>query len=320
MNLLMGEASDFEQDQLQLMMEQHENVAAYYQHLQHLHGLLCEVAIDEFSAQNDVPESRDAWRLSTDRRNQLLAVLDGQDHQTSANVVVLAAPTKKAQRSLWSRWSTVGILAAAASLLVSFMLLPMTQTYRSVATNFARSKSSQDASAGAPLSYFNGRPMAAVTDNVMKQEVAESMVIPAIKPDTNLTDNDDFIRRRANPGLPSLQSASPSQAVMPPPSATVPGRASAKRDVASGEVTSVGMGSMASGGMGGGGMGGAEALQRRNVETGKALRYLAPGSESKNQAYPYKAAIVPAAPGGRPDRGTSEPANSPIVNSTDMNS
>jgi Mg-chelatase subunit ChlD len=77
---------------------------------------------------------------------------------------------------------------------------------------------------------------------------------------------------------------------------------------------------MASGGMGGGGMGGAEALQRRNVETGKALRYLAPGSESKNQAYPYKAAIVPAAPGGRPDRGTSEPANSPIVNSTDMNS
>ena len=52
------------------------------------------------------------------------------------------------------------------------------------------------------------------------------------------------------------------------------------------------------------------------------MRYLAPGSESKNQAYPYQAAIVPAAPGvpgGAPGLGISEPANSPIVNSTDMN-
>ncbi|MFY7876278.1 MAG: hypothetical protein ACOVQM_12585, partial [Pirellula sp.] len=199
MNLLMGEASDFEQDQLQLMMEQHENVAAYYQHLQHLHGLLCEVAVDEFSAQNDVSESRDAWRLSTERRNQLLAVLDGQKHNASAKVVVLAAPTKKAQRSLLSRWSTVGILAAAASVLVSFMLLPMTQSYRSVATNFARNKSSTRVSEGRPLTYFNEKPMAAAPGNVTKQEVAESVASPDYAV-AEPADNDHFFRGRAKPG------------------------------------------------------------------------------------------------------------------------
>ena len=306
MNLLMGEASDFEQDQLQLMMEQHANVAAYYQHLQHLHGLLYEVAVDEFSAQNDVPESRDAWRLSTDRRNQLLAVFDGQEHNASGKVVVLAAPTKKAQRSLLSRWSTVGILAAAASLLVSFMLLPMTQSYRSVATNFATSKSSQDASAGTPQGYFNERPMAAAAGNVTKQEVAESVASPAYGR-AEPADKDRFFRDRAKPGLPSLQSASPSQGVMPPPSVSAPGRAPVDPGLASGDMTSGGMDGKASGGMGGG-MGGAEALQRGSVEAGKALRYLAPGSESQNQAYPYQAAIVPAKPGA--DGRTAGQANS----------
>lgn len=321
MNLLMGEASDFEQDQLQLMMEQHENVAAYYQHLQHLHGLLCEVAVDEFSAQNDVPESRDAWRLSTDRRNQVLAVLDGQEHQTAAKVVVLAAPTKKAQRSLWSRWSTVGILAAAASLLVSFMLLPMTQSYRSVARNFAAIKSSQDVSGGTPLTYFNEKPMAAAPGNVTKQEVAESVASPDYAV-AEPADNDHFFRGRAKPGKPSVQSASPSQGGMPPPSMSAPGGAPVDRGLASGDMTSDGRGGMASGGMGGsgmasggmgGGMGGAEASQRGSVEAGKALRYLAPGSESKNQMNNYQNTIVPAKPGanGRA-AGQANNWNSPV--------
>jgi hypothetical protein len=77
------------------------------------------------------------------------------------------------------------------------------------------------------------------------------------------------------------------------------------RDLASGDATSVGMAS--------GGMGGAQSLQRGSVEAGKALRYLAPGSESKNQAYPYQAAIVPAKPGanGRA-AGQANSLNSPV--------
>lgn len=315
MNLLMGEASDFEQDQLQLMMEQHANVATYYQHLQHLHGLLCEVAVDELTTQNDASSSKDTWRLSTERRNQLLVVLNGKEHNASAKVV-LSMPTNKAPRSLWSRWSTVGILVTAASVLVSFMLLPMTQTYRSIATNVAAPKSSMSVSGGPSRPNFDGRPLIVANGNVTKQDAAESVASSAYRR-ADQADNSDFIRGRANPGLPSLQSASPSQAVMPPPSVSVPGRASVNRGLASGGMTSGGMGGMASGGMGGSGMGsgmgGAEALQRGSVEARKTLGYLAPGSESKNQAYPYKAAIVPAKPGANERAaGQANSLNSPV--------
>jgi hypothetical protein len=89
---------------------------------------------------------------------------------------------------------------------------------------------------------------------------------------------------------------------------SAPGRAPVDRGLASGDVTSGGVDGLASGGMGG-----AQALQRGSVEAGKALRYLAPGSESKNQAYPYQAAIVPAKPGanGRA-AGQANSLNSPV--------
>lgn len=316
MNLLMGEASDFEQDQLQLMMEQHANVAAYYQHLQHLHGLLCEVAVDEFSAQNDVPESRDAWRLSSESRNQLLAVLDSQEHNASANAVVLSTPTKKAQRSLLSRWSTVGILVTAASLLVSFMLLPMTQSYRSVARNFAAFKSSQDASVAVPLSYLKERPMVAANGNAMKQEATESAASPAFLP-ADQPYNDDFVLGRAKPGQPSLQSASTPQATLPPRSMRAPERESLSRGLGNGGMgggmASGGMASGDMGGMGSSGMGDSATLPGGNIEEEKRPGYLDPGAQSNNRAYRDKAAIRPAKPGenGRAE-GQTNNLNAPV--------
>ena len=67
MNLLIGEASDFECDQLQLMMEQRAEVAAYYQYLGQLHGLLCEVGAGEPSMDVDASVSEDAWQLAPEQ-------------------------------------------------------------------------------------------------------------------------------------------------------------------------------------------------------------------------------------------------------------
>ncbi|MFO0944122.1 MAG: von Willebrand factor type A domain-containing protein [Pirellulales bacterium] len=99
LNLVMGEASDFERDQLQAMMEQRPELAVYFQHLQHLHGLLQEVGSGEFPLKSDFAPKSDSelesdseadtdadssadsgsipWKMSTERREKLLAVLQG---------------------------------------------------------------------------------------------------------------------------------------------------------------------------------------------------------------------------------------------------
>ncbi len=63
MNLVMGEASDFERDQLQALMEQRPELAAYCEHVEHLHGLLNEAAIgdlDQFSKGEKLTEGDEA--------------------------------------------------------------------------------------------------------------------------------------------------------------------------------------------------------------------------------------------------------------------
>ncbi len=78
MNLVMGEASDFERDQLQLLMEQRAELASYYQHLQHMHGLLVDVGQGDVVSDANAAQTDDAWKLSVDKREKLLAVLDGK--------------------------------------------------------------------------------------------------------------------------------------------------------------------------------------------------------------------------------------------------
>lgn len=127
MNLVMGEASDFERDQLQLLMEQRTELAAYYQHLGHLHGLLCEVGSGEMSMDADAA-SDSAWRLPNDKREKLLAVLDGTSPNPTTQVGLINVLTKP--RRVRSRWYAAALaLTAAASLLVALML-PSVQSAR----------------------------------------------------------------------------------------------------------------------------------------------------------------------------------------------
>ena len=137
MNLVMGEASDFELDQLQLLMEQRSEVAAFYQHLEHLHGLLCEVGAGELAMDTEPAKSEDAWQLSADRREKLLAVLDGTDQLPLAKVV-LASSLNTKQKSVGSRWwATAGVIVTVASVLLFLILLPSVQSARSVARRYS---------------------------------------------------------------------------------------------------------------------------------------------------------------------------------------
>ncbi len=137
MNLVIGEASDFERDQLQLMMEQRAELAAYYQYLARLHGMLREVGAGEPSMEVDASASEDAWQLSPDRRERVLAVLNGKDLDSPAKVVLASSANTK-QESVWLRWWTAGVVVSAASVLLGLMLLPSVQSARSAARKFNR--------------------------------------------------------------------------------------------------------------------------------------------------------------------------------------
>lgn len=131
MNLVMGESSDFESDQLHLMMEQRAEVAAHYEHLKHLHGLLSDVGAGDPSMDIDPANSEDLWQLSLDRRKQLLAVLDNNDH-TPAKVVL--AKSMGSQR--WSMTWMESVMVASIACVLLGLMLPSVPSARSVARKF----------------------------------------------------------------------------------------------------------------------------------------------------------------------------------------
>lgn len=129
MNLVMGEASDFERDQLQTLMEQRAELAAYYQHLEHLHGLLRDVG--EISLDVEESSTDDAWQLPAGKREQLLAVLDGKA-DSAAVKVFLAGDMKTNGRSRRSRMFVTAAIVTAACLLIALTLNSFQLSQRAV--------------------------------------------------------------------------------------------------------------------------------------------------------------------------------------------
>ncbi len=159
MNLVMGEASDFERDQLQSLMEQRAELMAYYQHLELLHDLLRAVGSGDSTADKDSPTADSDWQLPADRREPLLAVLDGKEKGVGTKVgLASAVATKTWDRR--SRWLAVGTVAAAACVLIGLML-PGSIAHRRSALSTTldlfispSSPSSQTAQSPLPSAYF----------------------------------------------------------------------------------------------------------------------------------------------------------------------
>ncbi len=70
--LVLGEASDFERDQLMRLIEERPELADFMEAMQSVHGLLEDVGAGE-----TMPHEDD-WKLASERRNALLAVMSGQ--------------------------------------------------------------------------------------------------------------------------------------------------------------------------------------------------------------------------------------------------
>ncbi len=80
--LVLGEASDFERDELDRLIEERPELAAFKKQIQSAHGLLRDVATGELVAEDD------DWKLSAEKRSAVLAVISGEVEEQSARQVV----------------------------------------------------------------------------------------------------------------------------------------------------------------------------------------------------------------------------------------
>ncbi len=80
--LVLGEAPDFERDELDRLIEERPELAAFKKQIQSVHGLLRDVATGELVAEDD------DWKLSAERRIAVLAVISGEVEEQSARQVV----------------------------------------------------------------------------------------------------------------------------------------------------------------------------------------------------------------------------------------
>ncbi|MCR9293613.1 MAG: von Willebrand factor type A domain-containing protein [bacterium] len=120
--LVMGEASDFEQAQLEELMSQQPELADVYDRLLATHLLLQDVGEGEY------PSDTQGWKLSEGRRNAVLAVIDGEQPRPQTEPDFRELQTRKPwmRRSMSKPW----LLAASAAcvlvcggLLVNALLL-----------------------------------------------------------------------------------------------------------------------------------------------------------------------------------------------------
>lgn len=70
--LVLGEASDFERDELNRLIELRPELAAFQFRMQRVHGLLGDVGVGEFEAPGE------EWQLPSDKRDAVLAVISGE--------------------------------------------------------------------------------------------------------------------------------------------------------------------------------------------------------------------------------------------------
>ncbi len=70
--LVLGEASDSERDELNRLIEQRAELAAFRLQMQNVHGVLRDIGAGEF----DAPVAD--WKLPADRRRLVLAAIQGE--------------------------------------------------------------------------------------------------------------------------------------------------------------------------------------------------------------------------------------------------
>ncbi|MCC7337118.1 MAG: von Willebrand factor type A domain-containing protein [Pirellulaceae bacterium] len=116
--LVLGEASDLERDQLERLIAERPELAELKTHFEAIHGLLRDSVMGESIAADD------DWKLPPEKRNALLAVIDGEaltqlDTSLAPNslrLVATATPVSIKQSALWKFSKIAAVLCVAGCL------------------------------------------------------------------------------------------------------------------------------------------------------------------------------------------------------------
>lgn len=114
--LVLGEASDFERDELERLVADRPELGLYRKRLEAMHRMLREVAKGESA------EEQGEWKLSPERRTALLARLRGEG-KAEEKVVVMSRPKRRVP------WGLIGRIAACFAvigLVLSLILRSLT--------------------------------------------------------------------------------------------------------------------------------------------------------------------------------------------------
>ena len=118
--LVLGEASDFECEELERMMQQRPELAALKQQLENVHGLMREMG------EGEPPGDDPNWRLSGDKRKAVLSVIEGKTRALTPVLKTSAHETSAFKTSAEVRRvrnSVLWVLSGVVALLV-FIVLP----------------------------------------------------------------------------------------------------------------------------------------------------------------------------------------------------
>jgi len=112
--LVLGEASDFEREELNRLIEEWPDLAAFKEQIQGVHGLLGDVVTGESVAEDD------EWKLPAEKRSAVLAVIGGETKEQPAEQVVTKAASegrRPVKRRLFWSLTTIATVVCVAGLL-----------------------------------------------------------------------------------------------------------------------------------------------------------------------------------------------------------
>ncbi len=130
--LVLGEASDFERDELNRLIAERPELAAFKSEIQSVHGLLHNVGAGESATADE------NWKLSTEKRRRVLAAIDGNlDEQPEVKVVLASDELRRSKRKAMVRnLSSIAAVILVAGIIAG-TLIPSVQTAREVASRAA---------------------------------------------------------------------------------------------------------------------------------------------------------------------------------------
>lgn len=108
--VVLGEASEFERDQIDRLIEQRPELVAMKARIESVHQMLHDVGNEPWPT-----EAESDWKLPSKQRAALLDVLDGE----SGKLRVAAAPDERRSAAKISRFTKIGASVCAACLLVA---------------------------------------------------------------------------------------------------------------------------------------------------------------------------------------------------------